>query len=180
MIRTRVGYSGGEKINPTYYDIGEHSETVQIDYDPTRITYQELLDVFWDSHHPTIQSRSRQYWSIIFYHDEEQQRLAEESKKREEARLPDETIYTHILPASEFYLAEAYHQKYYLQYAPDLVQEYRTIYPADEDFIASTAVARVNGYVSGSGTLERLKEELSSLGLSPTGQEKLLEIVSKR
>ena len=52
MVRTRVGYAGGMKINPTYYDLGDHTETIQIDYDPAKITYEKLLDVFWDSHNP--------------------------------------------------------------------------------------------------------------------------------
>jgi len=55
VIRTRVGYAGGSTNNPTYYNLGDHSETVQIDYDPTRISYEELLEVFWDSHNPTTQ-----------------------------------------------------------------------------------------------------------------------------
>ena len=180
MVRTRVGYSGGTKINPTYQDLGNHSETVQIDYDPTKISYQELLDVFWNSHRPIFPLGSRQYMSVIFYHNEEQKRLALETKSREEARLSTGKIYTEIIPASDFYLAEAYHQKYYLQSVPALTAEFRAIYPEDEDFIASTAVARANGYIGGNGTLAGLQEELDSLGLSSTASKKLLDMVSAR
>ncbi len=180
MVRTRVGYAGGMKINPTYYDLGNHSETIQIDYDPTQITYQKLLNVFWDSHHPTVQSRSRQYMSAIFYHNEEQKRLALETKNREEANLASGKIYTEIIPASDFYLAEAYHQKHYLQSVPDILGEFQSMYPNIKDFVDSTAVARVNGYVGGNGTLATLQEELSSLGLSAAGNKKLLDIVSAR
>ena len=79
IIRTRVGYSGGSKKNPTYYDLGGHTETIQIDYDPKKITYEELLDIFWESHEPTL-SLSSQYASIIFFHNEEQKKIAKKSK----------------------------------------------------------------------------------------------------
>ena len=178
MVRTRVGYAGGTKENPTYYNLGGHSETIQIDYDPTRITYKELLDVFWDSHTPTMQAFSQQYKSIVFYHNEEQKRLALESKEEEEARLGSK-IFTEIVPFTRFYLAEDYHQKYYLRQEATLMKDFDAIYPAAEDFIASTAAARVNGYVGGYGTLENLKQELDSLGLSEAGRNRLLEIANR-
>ena len=122
MVRTRVGYAGGSKLNPTYRDIGDHSETVQMDYDPTQITYAELLDVFWTSHRCDSPAYSQQYASRIFYHDEQQRELAEESKARQEARQGT-TLYTEIVPAGEFYWAEDYHQKYSLQGAAQLMRE---------------------------------------------------------
>ncbi len=178
MVRTRVGYAGGTSDNPTYYNLNGHSETIQIDYDPTRITYDELLAVFWDSHDPTVQSWSRQYMSIVFYHNEEQKRLAIETREREESKSGRDIV-TEIIPFSEFYPAEDYHQKYYLRQEPDLVTEFRAIYPATEDFTSSTAVARVNGYVGGYGTLETLEKELSSLGLSEAGRNRLLGIADR-
>jgi peptide-methionine (S)-S-oxide reductase len=177
VVRTRVGYAGGTSANPTYRSLGDHSETIQIDYDPAQISYQELLDIFWNSHSPTARPWSKQYASIIFYHDEEQRRMAEASLEREADRR-GKPIFTEIIPFSEFYLAEAYHQKYRLQLEPDLLQEFRAIYPDDEDFVNSTAVARVNGYVGGNGTLAALQAEIESLGLSPASQEKLLRILS--
>jgi peptide-methionine (S)-S-oxide reductase len=176
VVRTRVGYAGGRKKDPTYRSLGDHSETIQIDYDPTVISFAELLDVFWASHNPTTRPWSRQYMSIIFYHDDEQKRLAVESRDREAARTNGE-IFTEVVPASEFYLAEAYHQKYRLRQVSDLVKEFDVMYPAIEDFVGSTAAARVNGYVGGYGSLEDLEAELDSLGLSPAGSERLLDIV---
>jgi peptide-methionine (S)-S-oxide reductase len=177
VVRTRVGYAGGTTKNPTYYNLSDHTETIQIDYDTAQISYEELLDVFWDSHNPAQRPWSRQYMSIVFYHNDEQKRLAMETRDREAARIQDE-IFTEIVPASEFYLAEAYHQKYRLRQVPDLMQEFSVMYPADEDFVASTAAARVNGYLGGYGTVKALQTELSSLGLSPEGSQKLLDIVS--
>jgi peptide-methionine (S)-S-oxide reductase len=172
-----VGYAGGTSINPTYYNLDGHTETVQIDYDPTRISYNELLDVFWGSHDATVPPYSQQYKSIIFYHDEAQKRLAIQSKQQEETKS-GRKITTEITPFSEFYLAEAYHQKYYLQRIPELMADFKAIYPDTDKFINSTAAARLNGYVGGYGTPETLQKELASYGLSPAGNKKLLEIAS--
>ena len=173
-----MGYAGGTTDGPDYHKLGDHTETVQVDYDPAVISYEELLDVFWDSHAPAERSWSRQYMSIIFYHNEEQKRLAEESRHREEARL-GQKIFTEIVPASEFYLAEAYHQKYYLTSLRELMKDLTAIYPDTEDFVASTAVARLNGYAGGYGTPDALREQLNSFGLSDAGKEKLLEIAEQ-
>jgi len=116
--------------------------------------------------------------SIIFYHSEEQIRLAIETKESEQARLGGD-IYTEIVHFSKFYLAEDYHQKYYLGRESALMEEFKAIYPAPEDFIDSTAVARVNGYVGGYGTRATLEEEPGILGLSQAGIERLLEIADR-
>jgi peptide-methionine (S)-S-oxide reductase len=116
--------------------------------------------------------------SIVFYHNEEQRRLAIESKESEESKS-GLRIATEILPFSGFYLAEDYHQKYYLRQESILIKELSTIYPDISDFIDSTAVARLNGYVGGYGTPENLENELNSLGLSETGKMKLLAIADR-
>ncbi len=173
MVRTRVGYAGGQSVGPTYHDLDGHSETIQIEYNPDEISYQQLLDTFWASHNPVRPPMSEQYASIIFYHDAEQKRLAEESRDREMARR-NSRIYTEIRPAEAFYQAEDYHQKFYMRRTPELYREYRRIYPEIQDFIASTAVARVNGYLGGFGTVQRLEAEADDLGLSPQGKERLM------
>ena len=116
--------------------------------------------------------------SIVFYHSEEQRRLAIDSRERVKSQL-GLSIITEIIPFSEFYLAEEYHQKYYLRNEAGLLKELRTIYPAIEDFISSTAVARINGYVGGYGIPETFDKELNSLGLSEAGQKRLLAITDR-
>jgi peptide-methionine (S)-S-oxide reductase len=94
--------------------LGSHSETVQVDFDPARISYEELLDVFWSGHDPAAEPFARQYRSIIFYHTDEQRELALQSREREELRLGSDVL-TSIVEYSDFYLAENYHQKYFLR-----------------------------------------------------------------
>jgi len=114
--------------------------------------------------------------SAVYFHSEDQKRLALETKTREAAKRKIK-IHTEIVPASEFYMAEAYHQKYLLRQRPVLMKEFNAIYPATEDFVNSTAAARINGYLGGHGTLIALKAELNNLGLAPATSKKLLEIV---
>jgi methionine-S-sulfoxide reductase len=171
-----VGYSGGSKKNPTYYSLGDHAETIQIDYDPARISYAQLLDIFWKSHQPDRKSWSRQYMAAVFYHTDEQKQLALQTRDREANRLGSK-IQTEIIPATPFYLAEAYHHKYYMRQVPELVKEYAARYPDLNAFIGSTAVSRVNGYIGGHGSSESLQKEIAGLGLSPAGSKRLTEIV---
>lgn len=179
MVRTRVGYAGGTKDNPTYRNLGDHAESIQIDYDPAQVSYAELLDLFWASHSPTSRPWSSQYASIIFYHDEAQRRLAEESRDREAARRGT-AIFTEIRPHVRFYLAEEYHQKYRLRQDRALLAEFQLVYPELSDLVASTAVARVNGYLGGYGSLSQLQAEIDDLGLSPAGKERLRTLVAGR
>jgi peptide-methionine (S)-S-oxide reductase len=176
VIRTRVGYAGGTTANPTYYNLDGHSETVEIDYDPTIITYGELLEIFWRSHDPTIVSFSKQYKSIIFYHNDEQKMLAMESKELEESRR-GKKIQTDIVAFSAFYLAEDYHQKYYLQQNGEIMHELKAIYGNKGDFFNSTVAARINGLLGGNGTLESLREQVNTFGLSAAAQQRLLKVL---
>jgi len=170
VIRTRVGYAGGTKKNPTYHDLGDHTESFQIDYDPEKITYEQLLDIFWNSHSPCQKSWSVQYRAAIFYADDEQKKAALASKAKR-ASLGD--VKTAIEPLGEFTLAEDYHQKYELRCDAELMKEFAAIYPDAKAFVNSTAAARVNSYIGGNGTKEQLKTEIDLLGLSEQGKKRL-------
>lgn len=175
MVRTRVGYAGGTRPNPTYHSLGDHTETIQIDYDPSRISYAELLDVFFESHHPTHPAYSRQYMSAIFYADEEQRRQALESRQRHAERLKAR-LHTEIAPLEAFYRAEDYHQKYYLRGHRDLMQPFAGY--TEVQFEDSTVAARLNGYVGGDGAPAQLETELADLGLAEEASRKLRQLVS--
>jgi len=117
--------------------------------------------------------------SAIFTRNDEQKNLAIRTRNRE-ARRRGGRIHTEILPATKIHLAEAYHQKFALRGRPELLKEYEAMYPSFEDFLASSAVTRVNGYVAGYGTCESLRGEFDGLGLSPAGRKRLEEIVCPR
>jgi len=178
VIRTTVGYAGGRTPHPDYQHIGDHSETVRVEFDPTRISYQELLEVFWMGHDPASGSFMRQYRNAAFTLNADQQRQAEESRDRVAEKTGRE-VRTAVEPAGTFYPAEDYHQKYLLRGAGDIYREIRALYPSDEALVASTAAARINGYLGCNGEPEDLEREIGRLGLSPGVQSQLIERLSR-
>ncbi len=123
VLATRVGYTGGHTVSPTYKEVCSHStghaEAVEITFDPAIISYQALLDIFWECHDPTQLNRQGpdigdQYRSVVFFHSEDQKKVAEQSLLRldNSGRLR-RRIVTAIVPAEIFWEAEAYHQKYH-------------------------------------------------------------------
>jgi len=124
VVSTIVGYTGGQKVNPTYEQVSAgatgHTESIEVTYDPARVSYAELLDVFWRNIDPTARDRQfvdvgNQYRAAVFYHNEEQRTLALASKEKLEksGKFGSKAIVTEIVPAATFYPAEDYHQKYY-------------------------------------------------------------------
>ena len=169
-----MGYAGGKKSYPTYHDLGDHTETLQIDFDPDVITYDKLLEVFWASHSPGRESWSTQYMAAVFYHSEEQKKTIEESRARVAENIGGE-VKTRVLPFTGFTLAEGYHQKHSLRRSKEIMEEFQAMYPTPEEFVASTAAARVNGYLAGYGACESLQEEIDELGLSAESSKLLLK-----
>lgn len=122
VLSTLAGYSGGATANPTYEQVCSnrtgHAEVVEVSYDPSQVSYSDLLNVFWANHDPTQLNRQgpdfgTQYRTVIFYHDDEQKQRALESKAAlEKSGRFRNPIVTEITPATEFYPAEDYHQEY--------------------------------------------------------------------
>jgi peptide-methionine (S)-S-oxide reductase len=122
VVDAAVGYSGGHTKKPTYKDVCTdrtgHAEVVQVEYDPAKVTYKQLLEVFWANHDPTQRNRQgpdvgEQYRSVIFYHTPEQKASAEASKRKlEESGKYKRPLATRVDPAGEFWRAEEYHQRY--------------------------------------------------------------------
>src|SRR5258706_1413252 len=122
VTSTAVGYSGGHLPNATYKDVCSgstgHAEVVQVEFDPSKVSYDQLLNVFWENHDPTTLNRQgpdvgEQYRSAVYFHTPQQQAAAQESKTKLQASGKfKRPIVTEITPASEFYRAEDYHQQY--------------------------------------------------------------------
>jgi len=123
VVDVTVGYAGGTVDQPTYRMVcsgkSGHAEVVQVEYDPARVSFEKLLELFWQIHDPTTLNRQgpdigTQYRSVIFYSDDRERAAAEESKRRlDESGKFRRPIVTQIVPAAEFYPAEDYHQRYY-------------------------------------------------------------------
>lgn len=143
---TAVGYTGGTKRNPSYEEVCSgatgHAEAIEVVYDPSQVSYDELLEIFWHNIDPTAKNRQfadagTQYRTAIFYYNEEQKKLAEASKnKLEKSGKFDKPIVTTIEPVSDFYKAEDYHQDYHLK-NPFRYQQYKKG-SGREDFIHQT------------------------------------------
>lgn len=122
VVNTAVGYAGGTLENPTYEQVCTdrtgHAEVVEVEYDPAKIGYDQLLEVFWNSHDPTQVNRQgpdygKQYRSVVFYHDQQQRQAAEASKAAlEQSGKHRKPIATQVVAAEPFYRAEEYHQQY--------------------------------------------------------------------
>jgi peptide-methionine (S)-S-oxide reductase len=123
VLKVESGYSGGKVKNPTYKEVCSgltgHAEVIQLTYDPSKITYDELLEIFWQTHDPTTLNRQgadegTQYRSVIFYHNDDQKRLAQTYKEKlDKSGAFEKPIVTEISPYTAFYKAEDYHQNYY-------------------------------------------------------------------
>ncbi len=124
VVKTTVGYIGGHMENPTYKDVCSdetgHAEALQIEFDPEQVSYEELLNKFWEIHDPTSYHKQgpdvgSQYRAAIFYHDEKQKQVAIKSKEKlqKSEKYKNKKIVTEIVKASKFYPAEEYHQKYF-------------------------------------------------------------------
>jgi len=125
VVKVESGYAGGTVANPTYEEVCTgttgHAEVIQVTYDPSKVSYEELLQAFWQSHDPTQLNRQgndvgTQYRSVIFYHNEDQHKKAEYYKQKlQESGAYDKPVVTEIAPLTNFYAAEDYHQNYYNQ-----------------------------------------------------------------
>ena len=123
VIKVESGYSGGKVKNPTYREVCTgltgHAEVIQLTFDPSKVSFEELLEIFWGTHDPTTLNRQgadegTQYRSAIFYHTPAQKQLSETYKKKlDESGAFDKPIVTEIVPFTNFYKAEDYHQNYY-------------------------------------------------------------------
>ncbi|TYL36818.1 peptide-methionine (S)-S-oxide reductase [Natronococcus pandeyae] len=162
VARTKVGYAGGTEPDPTYFSLGDHTEVVQVAYDPAELSYEDLLEVFWTNHDWSTSAPKRQYRSVVLAHDDEQYEVA----RRERAALAERTgrsVSTDVERLEGFTSAEEFHQKYELQSTPVVGDELASLY--GDGFVESTVVARLNGFVAGHGSPAQREEVLAALDL---------------
>lgn len=171
IYKTSVGYAGGTKENPSYFLLGDHTEVVQIEFDPSEITYEALLEVFWSSHNAYIDYK-RQYMSIILYHNADQRDVAEEFIALKESER-DMKSATEISQIVEFYRAEDYHLKFYLQRDRGLLNDLLGFYGDIFELDSSTAAARLNSLLAGKGDRDLMRAEYISYGLQEGNLQKV-------
>jgi len=184
VLRTRVGYCGGDKVKPTYYSLGDQTEAITIDYDPEVLSYDDLLDHFWKGHRCEQTNRSRQYMNAVFYRDDSQKKLAEASLVKQARRQGIEAgaVKTEVLPIKIFTYAEGYHQKYYLTRFPDVREFLSETYPDAKSLADSAVATRLNAYL-GAGMGRDWKVFLAALpkyGLPNELEKALRELAEKK
>ncbi|WP_236013424.1 peptide-methionine (S)-S-oxide reductase MsrA [Paenibacillus glycanilyticus] len=175
VIRTRVGFAGGTTAEPSYRSMGDHTETVELQFDAALVSYDELLELFWNNHNPyNINGyKDRQYQSLLLYRDDEQVEAFRRIKSRMEETKG--ILDTELSPFNAFYPAESRHQKYYLKRFPDAVEKLMSLYLSEEELERSTLAARLNGVAKGFLNLERLQNEMKGW---PVAEDELKEILS--
>lgn len=170
-----MGYAGGNQDNPTYNNIKDHTEVIAFDYDDEMVSYSELLDIFFASHSYNIPIYNNQYKSLVLYTEtREYDIIMEKIDEINQAKHDD--VYTEVIKLDRFYLAEKYHQKFYLQNTMDIMMEFEKRYPKFKNFVDSTNAAHVNGYIKGYKTLDNLLHD-KHVDLSEQGFNRLKSIV---
>jgi peptide-methionine (S)-S-oxide reductase len=147
VIRTRVGYAGGTKPDPSYHSLGDHTEVVQVDFDPDVVTYRTLVEAVFQQHNPRTQPQKTQYQNVVFASTATQRRAVDTvlTGRGETA----DSIETRFEQLSRFYPAEDYHQKYRLRSASPFLSAFEEAGYTDEDIRDSPVAAKLNGYVAG-------------------------------
>lgn len=178
VINTVVGYAGGSTLSPTYRNIGNHTETVEIIFDPAILSFEELMQIFWQSHDAAKDRfyKERQYISLAIFEKEKHMKAAEKIKQAEEERCGKE-LYTEFQLKSLFYPAETHHQKYFLRRFKKALETVQTLFPDEETFNCSTIAARLNGFVRENGSLPEIKAEIKNWGLAEEDYQRLMETV---
>ncbi|WP_423190407.1 peptide-methionine (S)-S-oxide reductase MsrA [Alkalibacterium sp. f15] len=180
VIHTRTGFTGGTTAEPTYRNIGDHTEAIQIDFDSSLLSYEDILQIYWDSH-DAVKDRSfkgRQYLSLLIVHSTNQRETVELIKIEWEKRH-GKTIGTEIQYDRPFYPAENRHQKYFLKRFPKAMESILPLFSDHQHFTDSTIAARLNGFVRENGRLNDIKDEISDWQLTDEEENVLQNMLQK-
>jgi len=159
VIRTRVGYAGGTKRDPTYHSLGDHTEVFQVEFNPNRIAYHDLLELVFESHNPQHQTRKTQYQNVVFAATASQRATIDEFLTTQ--GFTADGIETRIERLSRFYPAEEYHQKYKLRSVSSFMDAFDAAEYTDIDLRESPTAAKLNAYAAGHDVA--VSEELEQL-----------------
>ncbi|NFK80241.1 peptide-methionine (S)-S-oxide reductase [Clostridium botulinum] len=176
VVKTYVGYTGGNTLFPTYNSIGDHLETLEVYYDSSKIAFENLLTIFEKNHNYIVRPNLLQYYSAIFYNNENEKELCLDWKKNKKEELKTEVL-TRISPIEKFYYAEFYHQKYYVQLEPVIMSNLRSKFSTGNDLISSPLCHKLNAYLADYGSLKELNKEIEDFNLSEDAKNRLLSIV---
>jgi peptide-methionine (S)-S-oxide reductase len=158
--------------------MGDHTECLEIDFNPHVISFIEIVRHFWDSHNPNRGTyKGRQYLSIFLYREEEQEKVLEEIKQSMEAST-NSLIQTEVAPFHTFTIAEDRHQKYYLKRFKKATETLKNYFHSEEAFVESTLTARLNAFVKGYGKLATLKEEIHTWKLDEKEKQIVIKLLS--
>ncbi|MZQ86581.1 peptide methionine sulfoxide reductase [Paenibacillus sp. 5J-6] len=180
ITRTRVGFAGGTTENPTYRQMGDHSETVEMDFDPSIVSLETILHVFWSNHNPVNINdyKGRQYRSLVLYRNPIQMDIIHKVMADREVQgngRPD----TEVAPLIHFYLAEDRHQKYYLKRYPDALDKLKPLFPTDEELTNATLAARLNGLAKGYTNMDKIIHEIRTWLISSEEQEEIIRLIRR-
>ncbi|BBM86797.1 methionine sulfoxide reductase [Candidatus Uabimicrobium amorphum] len=160
--------------------MGDHIETLEVDYDSQVVSFADLLEVFWKSRRHDRPPYSRQYKSAIFPHTQEQSHIVQETQKAYKKKY--QVSYVEVIEKFTFYMAEDYHQKYWLQHTPFLLMLFYKVYKDDlmPTLFRSTVAARVNGYIRGYGKFSQIQAEFPKFNWPQEKQQEILAFLEKR
>lgn len=180
ITRTRVGFAGGTTDNPTSRQPGDHTETVEMDFDSGIVSLETILKVFWSRHNPVNINdyKGRQYRSLVLFRDPIQYNVIREvmnNIKEQGNGIPD----TEVAPYTGFYPAEDRNQKYYLKRYQDALDKLRTLFPTDEELTNATLAARLNGLAKGYTNIEKIINEIRTWQISNEEQEEIIHLIKR-
>ncbi|MFF2482298.1 peptide-methionine (S)-S-oxide reductase MsrA [Paenibacillus sp. NPDC058071] len=180
VISTQTGYAGGAAEYPTYRNMGDHTETVQLRFDPSKLPFESIVRLFWNSHNPNNINgyKGDQYKSLLFWQTEEQRdaigRVLQERNERGETGAE-----TEVCPYEHFWPAEDRHQKYYLKRYPDAVRQLELLFLHLDAPMETTLAARLNGVAKGYANLSAVKDEIADSDIDEGEKERLIAAISR-
>ncbi len=181
-MRTRTGYAGGTSTSPKYQDVGFHSEVIEIDYDPSKISYEALATLFFESHNATSRPYYQRVKSLLFFRDETEkdiaQKIIEQQKKIAVQR--GLLVYTELKPYDVFYLAEPEHQLKALKAETSLYSELLEMFGDESKLQNSILGSKLNAFLYGFGDRSDIESVLNQSGLSEASKLRIWEIFNQR